>query len=58
MDAAGAQTLPAIVSVLDPSESFAKRSPGESSDGAETPLAIALRPSHSGKTRTANLLIS
>jgi hypothetical protein len=58
MDVAGAQTLPAIVSTLDPSESLAKRDPGESSAGAETPLAIALRPSHSGKTRTANLLIS
>jgi hypothetical protein len=44
MDAAGAQTLPAIVSTLNPSESLAKRSPGESSAGAETPLAIALRP--------------
>jgi hypothetical protein len=44
MDAAGAQTLPAIVSTLDPSESLAERSPGESSAGAETPLAMSSAP--------------
>ena len=49
MDAAGAQTLPAIVSILNPSESLANACPGESSAGAETPLAMPSVPRIQGR---------